>query len=380
MSIINFFILFLYQIHLMTEKLIKFIDDKCKGAKPLFLTIRGSQAYGTDTPTSDIDYGGVFILSEADILADKKIVQINDDNNDIIIFELSKLMEMLSVSNPTALELINTPDDCILYKDPIFDIILDQKDKFITKICSKSFTGYAVDCVRKAKGQNKKQNWKKEKVTRKTPLDFCYFLSGDKSILLTTYLDSLNIDQKYCGLSKIAHSRDTYALFYNGNVPGMKGISFENSNEVRLSSIPKEISKSSFIGYISYNKDGYMEHAREYNSYQHWLKNMNDERWVEVKSTGQKIDGKDMLHCRRLLEVSREISEGKGVILKRPNREYLLSIKRGDIDLDTLIEIAEKDIVEIADLFKSSNLPDIVEEGLIYNILYNIRKQFYKNN
>ena len=51
----------------MREQFEKFIEEKCPGAQPLLIVIRGSQAYGTNLPTSDTDYAGVYIQSENDI-------------------------------------------------------------------------------------------------------------------------------------------------------------------------------------------------------------------------------------------------------------------------------------------------------------------------
>ncbi len=385
----------------MIESLKNLINEKCPGAKTLLLVMRGSHAYGTNVESSDIDYAGVFIQPLNDILGFNYTDQINDDKNDIVIYEIKRFLELLQTNNPTVLELLNTPDDCILYKDPSFDEILDNKEKFITKICSKSFGGYAKQQISKAKGQNKKQNWEKDKVTRKTPLDFCYLHMGEKSVSLKDYLDRNGLDQKFCGLSNVPHSRDTYALFYDrmsdfrysdkrpkwekflSNLFNrikpleFKGVSFENSNDIRLSSIPKGLPKSYFIGHISYNKDGYSQHCKDYLSYQEWLKNRNESRWVDVESHGQKIDGKNMLHCMRLIQMAREIGEGKGINVRRENAQYLISIRRGEVDLQTLIEYVEKEILEIDKLFESSSLPDNVDTDFINNMLVKIRKQIY---
>jgi predicted nucleotidyltransferase len=37
----------------MKEDLLKIIEEKSPGARPLYLVIRGSHAYGTNVPTSD---------------------------------------------------------------------------------------------------------------------------------------------------------------------------------------------------------------------------------------------------------------------------------------------------------------------------------------
>ena len=387
----------------------KFIDDKCLGAKPLLIVIRGSHAYGTNIETSDIDYSGVYIQSMDDIIGTKYKEQINDDKNDTVFYEIRRFLELTASNNPTILELLNSPTECIIYKHPLFDIILNNRDSFITKTCAKSFGGYAIQQIKKAKGQDKKQNWEKERITRKSPIDFCYIHFGEKSISLVEWLKENHMDQKFCGLSKVPHSRDTYALFYDktassmfsifipakkrisakkihnlmslfgkSKLMGFKGISFEDSNDIRLSSIPLDCPKKYFKGHISYNKDGYTTHCNDYNSYQIWLKNKNEQRWIDVKSHNQKIDGKNLMHCRRLLTMAKEIAQGKGIIVKRPDVDVLLSIRRGEVDLKTLIDVSENDISEMDILFKESKLPDNVDIQLVNNILLNIRKNFYK--
>ena len=371
---------------IMRQELFNLIEGKSPGSRPLYLVIRGSHAYGTNVPTSDTDYAGVFIQSMDDILGNNYKEQINDDKNDIVIYEIRRFLELLASNNPTVLELLNTPEDCVIYKDPIFDEVLNNRDKFITKICSKSFGGYAKQQISKAKGQDKKQNWEKDRVTRKTPLDFCYIHRGEKSIPLVNFMEEKGMDQRFCGLSNLPHSRDTYALFYdfkeeetNGEIKnlGFKGIAFEDSNQVRLSSIPVDTPKNYFIGYISYNKDGYSQHCKDYLSYQEWLEKRNEARWVDVQSHGQKIDGKNMMHCMRLMQMSREIAEGKGIIVRRPNADELISIRKGEVDLQTLINKVESEIIEIDNLFNSSNLPESVDSEFISNLILRIRKNFY---
>lgn len=371
----------------MKKELFNLISQKSPGAKPLYLVIRGSHAYGTNIETSDIDYAGVFIQSLDDILGDNYKEQINDDKNDTVIYEVRRFLQLIASNNPTVLELLNTPEDCVIYKDPTFDIILSNRDKFITKVCAKSFGGYAKQQIIKAKGQDKKQNWEKDKVTRKTPLDFCYIHLSEKSISLVNFMKEKGMNQRFCGLSNIPHSRDTYALFYDfkeeetgGEIKnlGFNGIAFEDSNQVRLSSIPVDVSKNYFIGHVSYNKDAYSQHCKDYLSYQEWLENRNLSRWVDVKSHGQKIDGKNMMHCKRLMDMAKEIGEGKGIIVRRSNAEELIDIRKGKVNLQTLIDSVENEIKEVDRIFEESGLPDKVSKKLINKMILEIRKQIYK--
>jgi uncharacterized protein len=167
-------------------------------------------------------------------------------------------------------------------------------------------------------------------------------------------------------------------LLNNVKPLGFKGIAFEDSNELRLSSIPKNLSNSYFLGHISYNKDGYSQHCKDYNSYQTWLKERNEARWVDVQSHGQKIDGKNMMHCMRLIQMAREIAEGKGIIVRRSNAEELLDIRRGKVDLQSLINHVESEIKEIDMLFENSNLPNSVDQNFINSLIIKIRKEVYK--
>ena len=393
----------------MKEELLKLIEQKSPGAKPLYLVIRGSHAYGTNIETSDTDYSGIFIQSMDDILGNKYIDQINDDKNDTVIYEIRRFLELLGSNNPTVLELLNTPEDCIIYKDPIFDLILNDREKFITKICAKSLGGYAKQQISKAKGQNKKQNWEKDKVTRKEVLDFVYVIEGEKSIPWKVWNNN-RYEEKFIGVVNVPNARDIYAVYfdqdafcmfsesisestrktlievrkesgksmgfgYKGLVKTGEGVNSAESNQLRLSSIPKGEEP---ICVITYNKDGYTQHCNDYKSYQTWLDQRNESRWVDVKSHGQKIDGKNMLHCKRLMEMAKEIAEGKGINVRRPNANELIAIRKGEVDLQTLIDNVEKEIIEIDKLFANSELPDSIDTEFINNLIVKIRKQIYK--
>ena len=240
--------------------------------------------------------------------------------------------------------------------------------------------------IQKASGQNKKQNWAKDKVTRKSLLDFVYIVQGEKSISWKEWNSDKGFEEKFCGIVNVPNARDIYAVYFDKDahscfsesVPeslreenkkrrilanqslgfGYKGLIKSNeedntseSNQLRLSSIPKG---EKAICNIIYNKDAYTQHCNDYKSYETWLKEKNDQRWIDVKSHGQKIDGKNMMHCKRLIQMAREISEGKGIIVRRPNAEELISIRKGEIDLQTLIDSVEFEIKEIRSINKTS--------------------------
>lgn len=397
------------------------IEDLKKNGLIIFESYRGSFVYGTYIEgISDKDKCGVYIQPLDDIIGFKKYIpQVQDDKGDCVYYEIVRFLELLYVNNPNILEIINIPDEFVIYKHPVFDLILKEKDKFITKICADSFGGYAKKQFQKALGQDKMMNWEKTKMTRKSPIDFCYYVDGYNSYSLKKYLKNMGYEQKFCGVVNIPNARDIFALFYDwkahhcfsksineedrehnkkqlkseGKTVGLgyKGIEKEGgsenagiSNNLRLSSIPKgEVP----ICIFSYNQSSYNQHCMQYNKYQNWLKTRNIQRWVDVENHGQidkeknsKIDGKNMLHCRRLIDMAIEISEGKGVIVKRPNAKELVDIRNGKVDLKELLKTANEQVTKMDESFKNSNLPEKVDIEFVSNLLIKIRKEFYEKD
>jgi uncharacterized protein len=343
----------------------------------LFKAIAGSQAYGTNTPTSDTDIRYVFILPEDNILGTKYRDQVSEDANDITGYEIKRFLELLEKNNPHVVEFLNFPEDCILYKHPLFDLILEQKDKFITKRLRDTLAGYARQQITKAKGQDKKMNWDKARVTRKTPLDFCYVPYEKGSIPLKKWLEKGNMVQERCGLTNIDHMRDMYHLYYDfSGTLNYKGViqSEELSNDISLTSIPKFEWYSTIV---YYNQDGYSMHCKDYREYEEWLEKRNMSRWTDTVTHGQMIDGKNMMHCVRLIRMAKEIAKGEGIIVRRPDAEYLKSIRRGEVDLIELLDEAAQEVKEIDYLFRASNLPEETDKELIHNLLVRIRREFY---
>jgi hypothetical protein len=356
----------------------------------IFKAIVGSQSYGTAIPTSDIDMKGVYVQNPEEILGFGYKEQV-DVGKDECYYEVKRFIQLLTSANPTVLELLYSPEDCVVEKHPVFDLLVTHRDKFLTKKCLQSFGGYAVQQISKAKGLDKKMNWEKERVERKNVLDFCYVLDPASSFAtfpLKTWLKKEKKDQKHCGLVVLPHFRQSYALFYDhieemksenarfeGKGYGFKGVvqDEEISNDVSLSSVPEYANRETVL---FFNKDAYSIHCKDYRKYQEWLQKRNTTRYVDSKTHGQKIDGKNMLHCRRLLDMAKEIATAGTITVRRPNRDYLLQIRRGEVNLEELITQAEADVKELDALFAASSLPDEVDPAFAQELLIDIRKRY----
>lgn len=337
--------------------------------RQIFKAIVGSQAYGTATPTSDIDIKGIFIEDHERLIGFgyREQIQINKDE---MYFELRRFIHLAGSANPTILELLFSPKDCIITTSPQYDLLHANRQKFVTKECANSFAGYAMQQISKARGLDKKMNWEKSRVERKDLLDFCYVYWDGMSVPLKTVLEKKGIRQEDCGLTKLNNMRDGYAVYHSTH-PDLKfhGIVGEDSNEVRLSSIPFG-HQALFM--MHWNRDAYSQHCKDYREYQEWLQNRNTARYVDSQTHGQKIDGKNLMHCKRLIEMAHEIATEGTINIRRPNAADLLKIRRGEISLIDMLAQCEEEVHALDNLFAASGLPAGVDEDWAQELLLEI--------
>jgi hypothetical protein len=359
---------------------------KINGHTIIFKAIVGSQSYGTNLPTSDIDYKGVFLQDPYD----KYINGYRDEliiNKDEKYFEIEKFLTSCSKGDPNQLELLYSPEHCIVHITDTFKEILKFKDIFLTKNLRHSFANYASSQIHKAKGTEKMMNWEKEKVERKTVeqlcsvYDFSDFKEGKmfdtNAIKYTEWLEKNGFKTENCGLSKLEHFRDCYLLFHSTTFKYRGITTGDNANDICLSEI--EIGAKP-LAILFFHKDAYSTSCKKWAQYQHWLETRNTDRYVDVEGHGQKIDGKNILHNIRIIETAMEIPLQKTINIYRPNREYLIDIRKGKYDLQTLIDKSDSDLAKMDDLFKNSDLPDKFEHSeFIKEFISKTRKDFYSS-
>lgn len=382
----------------------------------------GSHSQNLNGPDSDVDFHGVYFTDLEKIigLGTDYQEEVSDEKHDETYHEFGKWMTLLSKGNPNALESLFVPDGMVVGDvHPVIKKVLDNRDKFVSKEVVKSLSGYAFNQIKKARGLGKKIV---NPVTeRKDVLDFCYTIKNQGSQPIKEFLAENHLDQRYCGVVNIPNMKDTYGVYYdwaayfkfefvgNGyedyefsrwaleqgyeekgfydsvdeirvkdrNFYHYAGIvhpdDIEKSNEVRLSSIPKGEKP---ICFMTYNKDAYTCHCREYKEYQEWVEKRNQKRYSKAVEAG--YNQKNMCHCVRLLTMAKEISEGKGFNLWRTDdRDFLMGIKNGDYTYEYLIDYSEKLLADVNENLPKSNLPDEVDKNFVNELLIDCRMEYY---
>jgi predicted nucleotidyltransferase len=119
--------------------------------------IVGSHAYGLNTPTSDIDKAGVFVLPTREILGLKKMnetvhqVKVADGDLDLTLHEVGKYVSLALQANPTALEYLWL--DSYEVRDLHGDMLLEIREAFLSKRVRDSYIGYASQQVHRLVGR-----------------------------------------------------------------------------------------------------------------------------------------------------------------------------------------------------------------------------------
>jgi uncharacterized protein len=341
----------------------------------LLRCISGSKAYGTNLAHSDTDIKGVFILPQQTFYGLDYTEQVSDEKNDTTLYEIKRFIELLLKNNPNILELLATPDDCVLYRHP--SILRLKPAYFLSKMCQNTFAQYAFSQIKKARGLNKKIVNPMEGI-RKDILEFCYVIVGLGSVKLTNWLLKKGWKQEDCGLVVIDHFRDTYALFHCSQFADsvdFQGImSGEKANSVSLSSVPKGVEPATIL---TFNKDGYSKYCKDYAAYWTWVKDRNQARYDNNIAHEKNYDSKNMLHVFRLLNMAEEIAKTGIICVRRPERDFLLKIREGVFQYDDLMDMAQEKLENINTLFEKSDLPDEPDRQLAEGLLIDIRQDFY---
>lgn len=411
----------------------------------LYHVLRGSHAYNLATETSDEDYSAVYLCNPKELLGlgfDYKD-QVSDAKHDNTWFEVGCYLKLLLKSNPTVMEYLFVPERCIVGDiHPMFMPILENKKEFLSKQLFNPLFGYAKQQLNKCRGYNKMCNWEKDKITRKTPFDFCYTFKDQGSTKMLNWLENRGLKQKYCGLSNTPNMHDLYAVFYDwGNHFLNEKIDFEdlknayigysgtvetqhlvdfivehfnlkivekgeevldetlyNLNNWFISQKPigykgimgedgasNELRLSSIakdenpICHMSYNETGYTKHCIDYKNYQTWLKERNPVRFES--NLNHNYDAKNVSHMVRLIHMGLELAQdGSTLNVERTwDRDFILKVKNHGFEFDEIMAYVEEKTAEFNKAIETSTLKEKIDVDFVNDLLIDIRKQQLKS-
>lgn len=310
----------------------------------ILLVKHGSHAYGLNTPTSDLDIKGIVIPPLEYYLGFiKRFEQAESKEPDLVIYDIRKFFELAANCNPNIIEVLWGDDEDILSITIEGIQLRSLRQQFLSKKAKYTFSGYAIAQLKRIKTHKKwLLNPPDHKPTR-----------SEYSLPETTVLAP---DQL-------------------GAIKSVIGDDWTRKD--RFIDIENEVCNqfSSEIMQVYQKERSYHNALTEWHQYQNWITNRNKSRSELEAKYG--YDTKHAMHLVRLMRMCREIITTGKVNVKRPDREELLAIRNGAWGYETLIEWAEKQDKENADLLDSSPLPNEPDRNKLSSLCESIIKEWH---
>lgn len=334
----------------------------------IYLMLRGSQAYGTNTAESDEDVGGICMPSKDVLFGVKKFEQDdewfdeNGVNTDKVVYVFDKSLDLMLANNPNMLDFLFVPERCVLKTSPTWERIKAIRDSFISMESKKAFQGYAIAQLGRImthRGYLLNPVGKPDRELLGLPA---------KSIFPQTQYESIaRLSAEYVpvDLRDPFYNEMAYLMDTEGSFIVKKYVDIENYRAAielfknrqgqflrMLSSISGRFLAPEYRD-MAVRELKYLTQLEQWKSYSEWESKRNEKRKILERKCG--FDSKHGAHLTRLLRMGVEILEGKGVLVDRTNidAQELLAIRQGEYSFDQVIALS-KPLNDRADfLFKA---------------------------
>jgi predicted nucleotidyltransferase len=342
----------------------------------ILLGVVGSTAYGLATPASDIDYKGICIgLKQHYLGCDTfETLDIWDepgngnfpylDNADASVYELRKFVKLLANCNPSILDLLFL--DNYEYKHPVADILIQQRELFVTSKAKYTYSGYALQQLQRIE---RHRNWLLKPITHKPEARSYGFvgippLTKDQIGAFLEYVYVLIKD-------KLAHSElEEEVVELLDTRVDIKSPLKQYAIKGAALAYTQELTKASdnFMQILSASQR-YQADLKAYHDYINWQKNRNPARAAMEARVG--YDCKHMSTCLRLLQMGIEILTNGDVIVDRRragDQAYLMEVKNGNVFYEKAKAGAMSKLARLNTAAKTTTLPEQVADQTINDI------------
>jgi len=283
--------------------------------RSILLARHGSHAYGTNIETSDEDFKGVCIepieYHFGFVSTFEQLEQMAHAGHphDMVIYSLKKFARLAADCNPNIIEVLHVAESDIVSIDEFGERLRENADLFLSRKAKHTFSGYAHAQLKRIKSH---RSW---------------LIDPPKAL----------------------PQRGDFGLPAQRAVSQSELGAFENLSENAHASLPKDIVT------LMTREKAYQAKMTQFMQYENWLKTRNPARAELEAKYG--YDTKHGMHLLRLMRMCKEILSGQGVLVKRPDADELLAVRRGERGYDDLVNEAEQLEQECDVLYHDSPLP-----------------------
>lgn len=302
--------------------------------KTLVKMIFGSHLYGLDTPESDKDYVGVFLPSLESVILGKAPKEINqtsgkqDSKNtkedvDTKMISLHQFLEFCYSGQTMALDMLHAPENMLLETSPEWKYLVKHRHLFYTRNL-KAFVGYARQQAAKYGIKGSRLDAAKKAVDYLKPYAMAVEVPGTK---LKDIWDKLPVGEH---------------IYFHEADP-------KNNNQRMYEVCGRKIPESCSTAYaLNVFETFYFQYGAR----------------AKLASKNKGIDWKAMSHAIRAAIEVREILQHQTITFPLEQRDFLLHVKRGELDyLSVVAPFLENIMEEVEELSLKSKLPLKVERG-----------------
>lgn len=353
----------------------------------ILFTIAGSRSYGIHNSTSDVDVKGICIppvveyrlgilnsFEQADsrehlarffnLLTEEEkqatILDCRNKNIDITapdgqIYDIAKFFKLALNANPNILEVLFCDEEDIRLITPAGQKIRDNRDLFLSQKVVWSYQGYSFSQMKRIERHRGYLLSPREKPPERSEFNLPEnqkLVSNDEQQAFLWLLCRIMKE-------KIAESRLSE--------PTKKELEEADIHGMLQSHIPDEAwpkigrltgVDSTFLEYVKREK-AYSNAVAQWRSYQNWKVERNKERAGLEGKFG--FDLKHAAHLARLMSTCEEILQGKGLLVRRPDKDFLIGIRNGEMSYKELLKwfrSKQESIRRIADTSKLPKEPE----------------------
>lgn len=365
-------------------------------AHTIFVGLSGSLAHGTGTADSDVDLRGVCIAPlstrvsifhrfeqyegslhgdlwhsvEAQLQRRPHTARAMQQKTESVVYDLAKLVSLLCAANPSALELLFTPEEDWLYETPAWRALYERRHELLTRRVSQTYLGYGLAQLRRIRTH---RAWLLSPPARK-PVRSDFGLPDSSTLnrddqgrieravsdrLKAYAFGELELDKP----TRITLNEKMDAFMHDA----MVAAGFESTPKdvaTRALGLPGEV-----IATLEAERR-YRAAMKQWDAYRTWKERRNPERAKLEQQFG--YDTKHAMHLIRLMTMGVEILETSELRVRRPDADELMAIRAGSLSFEELETRAQELEAAMKAALERTALPADVDREAMDRLVFEL--------